>query len=101
MTQATLADEIKVTDAPDIPGLRFRHWRDEADFPALYAVAVASIEADGREVWDSAEEFAARYRRLKHCDLTRDVLIAEVDGAMIAYSRAEWEDRDGQRTYSH
>ena len=32
------ADVIHVSDAPDIPGLTFRHFRGEPDFAAIAAV---------------------------------------------------------------
>jgi len=49
MKTKTNRREISVAGAPDIPGLTFRGFRGEADYPAMLAVIEASKQADGLE----------------------------------------------------
>ncbi len=76
-----------VTDPPDIPGLGFRIYRGEEDLPQMLEVANAAWLAAGSERKDSLEAITATYRNLTDSDPHRDVLLAEVDGRIVAYCR--------------
>jgi ribosomal protein S18 acetylase RimI-like enzyme len=102
MAMETIVDNVvDVQDAPNIPGLVFRDFRGEADFPAMLAVIAASKETDGIERTESLEKIAHNYRHLQNCDPYRDMLFAEVDGIVVGYSRVWWtQTSDGKRLYS-
>jgi mycothiol synthase len=89
-------------EAPEIPGLTFRHYRGEPDLPAMHAVHGAAGEANGLEEVTTFEGFALSYRTLVNCDPERDILLAEVDGSLVAYARVFWQDLvEGGRTYEN
>ncbi len=86
---------------PSLPGLNFRPFRGDADFPGMVAANLASAEADGTENTMTVAEMARAYQHLTNCDPYRDILIAEVDGEIIGYSRGSWTDMmDGERVYA-
>lgn len=86
--------------APPIQGLRFRHYRGEADLPAMLDVYRAVLEADGLEEVTTLEQFTLNYRTLVNCDPSRDITIAEADGDVVAYGRVFWQDLvEGGRQY--
>ena len=93
-------EPISITDAPDVAGLTFRHFRGEADYPAMVRIIAASKTADGVERSDSVETLANGYRHLHNCDPFLDMCFSEVAGEPIGYSRVWWEEQeDGQQTY--
>lgn len=76
--------------------------RGEADYPAMVEVLLGSKTADGLERTDTAEDMKRNYQHLVNCDLSRDVIIVEVAGRVVGYSRVWWEDDDGHlRRYIH
>ncbi len=79
-----------VPEAPAIPGLSFRHFRGEADFPEMLATIHAAKLGDGVERSESLADIRHNYAHMHNCDPFRDVLIAEVNGSMAAYSRVWW-----------
>ncbi len=81
---------VVVPEAPAIPGLSFRYFRGEMDFPGMVATINAAKQGDGVERSDSLEDIRNNYAHLHNCDPFRDVLIAEVDGRIAAYSRVWW-----------
>ena len=95
-------EKIVVPDAPRIPGLSFRSFRGEADYPAMVAVIESSKVVDGIERVASVEEVARSYQHLSNCDPYRDMLFVEVEGQVVAYSRVWWwEEAAGNRLYGH
>jgi mycothiol synthase len=88
---------IVVPGAPAIPGLVFRGFRGEADYPHIAAIIDGSKIADQIERTQSVEDIAHYYAHLHHCDPYQDMLFAEVNGQVIGYSRVEWNvNGDGQ-----
>ena len=86
--------------APPIPGLRFRHYRGEEDLPAMLAVYGRAHEADGVEEVLTLEQAKLNYSTLVNCDPARDIVLAEVDGLVVAYARVFWQDLvEGGRSY--
>ena len=79
-TQSTDEDIISLPDAPAIPGLRFRHFRGDSDFPLMVAVLEASGPVDQPDHIPTVEELAHRFSNLKNCDPYQDVLVAEIAG---------------------
>ncbi|MFN8621546.1 MAG: GNAT family N-acetyltransferase [Chloroflexota bacterium] len=102
MTDPARADDAAghLPDAPPIPGLAFRRWRGPDDLPEMHRVATAAKRSVGDPSLFSLEEMQVQYRNLTNCDPYRDVLLAEVDGTLVAYARTWWEDRsDGVRLH--
>lgn len=92
---------ITIEDAPAIPGLSFRYFAGESDYPGLVEVLNESKQADGFEEVDTAERMQERYSKAKNFDIASDLIIAEVDDNPIAYSRVVWwEELDGTRVYA-
>jgi len=94
---------VEVPDAPAIPGLRFRRFQGDEDYPGMLAVNSGSKIADG---WEhdlhTAETLKYTYDSTRNHDPRKDVLIAEVDGKMVAFNRVFWNDElDGTRVYYH
>ncbi|MES2459473.1 MAG: GNAT family N-acetyltransferase [Armatimonadota bacterium] len=87
-----------VPDAPGISGLRFRHYRDQSDVPAMLAVHEGCREADQVDPWS----VCYRIPNLSLADYAKDVagslsdgsghnvLVAEVSGRMVGHSRLAW-----------
>ncbi|MGD8794357.1 MAG: hypothetical protein PVF47_17540, partial [Anaerolineae bacterium] len=95
-----MSTNILVRDAPEIPGLAFRGFRGEADYPAMSAVINGSKEADGLEWANTVDDVARTYDHLSGLDPRRDMLFAEVEGGVIGYSRV-WSSQEdaGTRLY--
>jgi len=97
MNQSTL---ITVPGAPAIPGLAFRRFRGEADYPIMVAILDACNAADRLEYINTVTEIAWVFANLKNCDPRRDMLFAEVNGETVAFSRVWWvQESTGERLY--
>lgn len=93
---------IEMAEAPAVPGLRFRHYRGEADLPAMLRPYAAAHEADGLDDVPTLDEFKLNYATLVNCDPERDIVLAEVDGEVVAYARVFWTDLvKGGRVYEN
>jgi mycothiol synthase len=91
---------IAVPGAPAIPGLVFRRFRGEADYPVMVAILDACNDADRLEYINTLEEIAWVFAHLRNCDPERDMLFAEVEGRTVAFSRVWWvEEGTGERLY--
>ncbi|MEW5872177.1 MAG: GNAT family N-acetyltransferase [Chloroflexota bacterium] len=99
---ATTSEQIYVESAPAIPGLAFRGFRGDEDFPKMAAVIQGSKQADQIERVDTAEDIQRNYAHLTNCDPYQDMLFAEIDGEVIGYSRVTWwEELDHTLIYQH
>jgi len=87
-------DTIFLPHAPDVPGLRFRHFRGPDDYAALAAVGNASRMAGGTEWVVTADDVARMYTHLVNSDPATDMIVAEIDGEMAGFTRGEWELED-------
>src|SRR4030067_2979422 len=93
---------MDVNNAPGIAGLKTRHFQGEGDYSKIGAVLTASEAADQTERDVSAEDIANAYSHLSNCDPARDMIVAEVAGEMIGYTRGWWENESsGWRLYKH
>jgi len=93
-------EKIVIHGAPNIPGLTFRRFRGESDYPLMAALIDACKVADGVERTTKVDDIALTYRHLENCDPQTDMLFAEVDGKVIAYGRIWWDDlTEGIRLY--
>jgi mycothiol synthase len=92
------ADEILVPERPDVPGLRFRHFRGPEDYAGMAAANQADRDANGSLEVVTEASIARQYANLVNSDIDDDLLIVELDGAVIGYARVEWRDAiDGPR----
>jgi mycothiol synthase len=91
---------LDVPDAPAIPGLTFRRFHGEADYPGMVSMLDACNEVDRLEYINTVEEIAHVFSHLTNCDPDRDMLFAEVNGETVAFSRVWWtQEDDGCRLY--
>jgi len=74
------------------PGLKFRNFRGESDYAQIASVLMASESVDQTQREVTADDIAEAYKRLSNCDPYRDMIIAEVAGEMVGYSRGWWLD---------
>ena len=97
----TPSQDLVLPDAPQIAGLRFRNFQGESDYPAILATIHSTSETDHEERADTLADVAHNYSHLTNCDPYRDLLVAEVDGQMAAYSRVTWwaEKFTGKRIF--
>lgn len=87
---------------PPIAGLRFRRYRGKEDHPAMLGVATAAHEADGIDEKETLHQFELGYATLVNCDPARDIVLAEVDDEVVAYTRVYWADLvEGGRSYEN
>ncbi|HEX2980712.1 MAG TPA: GNAT family N-acetyltransferase, partial [Anaerolineaceae bacterium] len=94
---------VQLAEAPAIAGLSFRRFRGEEDYPKMIAVINAAKVADGVERTETVEDMRRNYTHLTNCDPWRDLLFAEVNGELVAYSRVFWldvSDGSGTRLYT-
>lgn len=86
---------------PQLQGVVFRPFRGRSDYPDLARIITAFAKGEGTDRVETADGIAAGYDNLERCDKERDLLVAEVDGRPIGYSRVSWDDEaDGPRTYT-
>ena len=89
-----------VLKVPAIPGLAFRRFRGQPDYPVMVAILDACNVADRLEFINTVEEVAWVFGHLTNCDPTHDMLFAEVEGETVAFSRVWWvEESTGERLY--
>jgi mycothiol synthase len=90
---------IAVPGAPPIAGLTFRRYRGESDIPALVELMAAAEIADETFEIMTAGTLANMFANRNDFDPARHLLMAEVDGQLVAYSDQLRSIRDGQRVY--
>ena len=96
------SDSIEIAGAPYLPGLHFRHFRGESDFPQMIKVIERAVEADGLEEVNTVENMRETYANLRNSDASKDVVIVEGNGEVVGYKRVEWwTELDGPHIYSH
>jgi ribosomal protein S18 acetylase RimI-like enzyme len=97
----TMQENTLLTESPAIPGLAFRGFAGESDYPKMLAVIEASKHADKVERSDTLDDIRRNYSHLTNCDPYTDMLFAEINGEVIGYNRVWWEKlEDGGLLYS-
>jgi len=99
ITQQLINDRIHIPNVPLIPGLNFRTFRGESDLPAMLEVINGCKAEDKVERSETLQDITNNYNHLEHCDPYQDMLIAEVDDRMIAYTRVTWNKQEDGLTY--
>jgi mycothiol synthase len=90
---------VEVAGAPNIPGLSFRRYRD-GDVRALAALQGAVEIADATYEILGEVALANELANLADFEPSRDLLLAEVDGRLVAASRQVRMIRDDEREFS-
>ena len=83
-------ETITLPESPNVPGLLFRRFRGESDYPGITATDNASREVDGAEWVLTVDDITREYTHLVNSDPLRDMIIAEINGEMVGFSRGEW-----------
>ena len=100
MNKSPHIDMIAVPEVPEVPGLRFRHFLGEADYPRIVEIFNACKGIDGIEVTLKEEDIVHNYEHLKNSDPFKDMIFAEINGKTIAYSRVGWyQESEGDQIY--
>jgi mycothiol synthase len=86
---------IQLADAPPIPGLRFRMFDPDRDYPALVALMAEANIADGVDYLPSLESLRSDHEHGDEFDPRRDLLLAEVEGEVVAAAETNVRTRDG------
>ena len=85
---------------PKLDGVTFRMFGGHADYAAFASIITAAAKGEGDDRVETPEGIASGYGHLDRCDPARDLLVAEVDGKPVAYSRVWWDQEpDGPRVY--
>lgn len=103
MTEAVFATEsIDLPGAPALPGLSVRRFRGPADYPLMVELTNRCSRADGDEWVSTLQNTTNFYNNPISFNPHDDMLFAEIDGQLVAYSRAEWRQiENGPRAYMH
>ena len=85
-----LLKKIHVINGTGIPGLSFRGFHGETDYPAILRVIRLCGEVDELERSENLEDVVNTYTHLVNCDPYKDMLFAEVNGEVVGYCRVWW-----------
>jgi mycothiol synthase len=92
---------ILLSDAPVIPGLRFRGLQRPADDAAIAQLSNAGMAANNIPHRLTLAQITSWLDHPSTLDPAADLLFAEVDGSVVAYTEGGWEqDNDGGRNYA-
>ena len=86
---------IRLPDAPAIAGLQIRPFDLDRDLAPLIDVIVRANLADDDDYIPSVEEFRNDLKHQAHFDPARDMVVAEIDGEIVAGTRRTIRVRAG------
>lgn len=94
--------DLDTIGAPPIAGLRFRGYGGPEDHAEMHRVHQAAAAANGIDEAITVEQMDIAYANHVNCDHERDIVLAEVDGLLVAYARVFWQDLvEGGRSYEN
>ena len=93
MTTPQVEEELR------IPSVSYRTYRGPADLPGIVAVMAASHLADDFDYLPTVDQMRVAFEHPSGYDPTRHVLVAEIDGSIVASGHARHVVRDGDDTY--
>ena len=85
--------------APRLPGVRFRPFRDDADYERLAELIVRTHRHDGIPWLPTGDNLRTEMDGSTAIDPRRDMLFAELDGQLIGATSVERVVRDGVPVY--
>ena len=86
---------VHLPDAPAIPGLRFRTFDPGRDYEAYVDLIREANIADGLDYAPTVDNLRLEHEHGGEFDPRRDVLLAEVDGALVAAAQTDVRTREG------
>ncbi len=87
--------------SPQVPDVAFRPFQGRSDYGHFARIITAFARGEGSNRVETAEGIAAGYDHLERCDPEHDLLVAEVAGQPVAYSRVWWDqEADGPRLFT-
>lgn len=86
---------IQLADGPSIAGLRFRMFDPDLDYAALVTLMRAANAADGIDWMPTVDNLRSDHDHGGEFDPRRDLLLAEVDGDLVAAGETSVRTRDG------
>lgn len=87
---------------PQLDGVAFRRFAGRSDYPHIARILTAWSAGVGENRVETAENVASGYEHLERCDPDRDLVVVELDGRPVAYSRVWWnEEVGGPHRYEH
>ncbi len=87
---------INLPNTPPVPGLKYRGFRGEEDYPAIITIWNQMRAAGLVEGSYTVEDIAIDFRHLYNCDPYQDMIFAEIDGNAVACGRSIWL-QEGER----
>jgi len=90
---------VEVAGAPPTPGLRFRAWQDATDYEPLAALLRATSLADGVPWLPTAQQLRLQYGGNPGLETENDIVVAEIDGRVVACAGSESVVRDGTQIF--
>lgn len=96
-------NELILENKPEIEGLNFRKFMGESDFASMLAVINAASSADNEKLSTTLDDIKNDYKHLNNSNPDKDMIFAEVDDRVVAYSRVEWfqQEAPNDLIYSH
>ena len=76
-----------------LPNLKLRNFAGPSDYAKIAEVVNACNDQSSELFADTEETVANRYTNFVNCDPYRDMIIADVDGEMVGYSRCDWDEQ--------
>ncbi len=74
----------------DIPGLSYRSFRGQKDYPCILSVITSSKKMDGIERSLTLDDIEHVYTHLVNSDPFKDMVFVEVDGEVVGYAHVRW-----------
>jgi len=91
MENNVMTNKLKYTEnMSSIPGIAYRSFEGESDYPRILKIVHGCYIVDGLERAETLEDIANDYSHLFNCDPYTDMLFAEVNGEVVAYTRVHW-----------
>jgi mycothiol synthase len=91
---------VTLPDAPAIPGLAFRPFDPDRDYPTLVDLIGEAHIVDGVEWLPTVEGLRVEFEHTAEFDPRRDVLLAEIDGTLVGAAETSVRTRDGIGVHS-
>jgi mycothiol synthase len=86
---------ILLRDAPAIPGLTFRMFHPARDYEGFVDLVGEAHRTDGIDYIPTVEGLRSEHEHGGEFDPRRDLILAEVDGDLVAAARTSVRTRDG------
>jgi mycothiol synthase len=90
---------LELPDAPPVPGLRFRAFRDLADYEPMSQVLCAGARADDIPWLPTADHLRIENEGDDGISPPDDIVFAEIDGVVVAVAGSDRVIRDDVPTY--